>query len=422
VRTASPDTVRSQVLAARTSVYAVFAVNGLLLASLLARVPAFRDDLALSPQTLGITLLAASTGSVLALPSAGWFVQRFGVRPVVVAAAVLGALGVAGAGFAPDRAVLAVALFAWGFANGAWDVAMNVEAADVERRVGYTIMPKFHGAWSVGTVVGAAGAAAASYFSVGRAPHLAVVAVVVLVGAVLSVRAFLPAELGARGATAEQQARTPAPADGGAPARSYSLADAWREPRTLLIGVTMLGFALAEGIAGDWLAIAVIDSRGVAEWVGSSTYGVFLASVMAGRFLGPVLLDRYGRYRPLLVMAGMVVLGVACVVFVPGIVGALFGAVLWGVGISLGFPVGMTAAADDPVRAAVRVSVVASVAYTAFLAGPPLVGLLGERYGTDLSLLVAVAAVLLSATSAAAMRPPAEADRDDARQSPSLSA
>jgi MFS family permease len=414
VSTSTTDTVRAQVLAARNSVYAIFAVNGVLLAGLLARLPAIRDDLGLSPQQLGITLLAGSIGSLLALPTAGALVQRLGVRPVVLVAAVIASVGVAGAGLAPDRTLLAVALFAWGFANGAWDVAMNVEAADVERRLGTTIMPRFHGAWSVGTVLGAGLAALAAFLDIGRAPHLGVVSVLVLVGAFFAVRSFLPPELGSRGAAADHAAANPAPlrADG-RPARAYSLWDAWREPRTLLIGVTMLGFALAEGIAGDWLAIAVVDSRGVDNWVGSAMYGVFLASVMAGRFIGPVVLDRYGRYRPLLAMAALVALGVASVVFLPGIPGAVLGAVLWGVGASLGFPVGMTAAADDPVKAAVRVSVVASVAYTAFLAGPPLVGLLGERFGTDLALLAALGAAVLAASTAAAMRPPADLLPDD---------
>ena len=79
--------------------------------------------------------------------------------------------------------------------------------------------------------------------------------VVVLVGAVLAVRSFLPAELGARGAAGRpRRGRRERRRDGGS-ARRFSLLDAWREPRTLLIGVTMLGFALAEGIAGDWLAV-----------------------------------------------------------------------------------------------------------------------------------------------------------------------
>ncbi|WP_336920693.1 MFS transporter [Aquipuribacter sp. SD81] len=398
------------VRAATLSVYAVFAANGVLISGLLARLSAVREDLALSPQQLGLLLLAGSVGSLLALPTAGALVQRLGVRPVVLAGAVAACLGVAVVGWAPDRVLLAVGLFVWGFANGAWDVAMNVEAADVERRLGITIMPRFHGLWSVGTVLGAGVAAGAAFLAVGRGPHLLVMSVLVLVGAALSVRHFLPPHLGSRGAAdeharnaAEAAAASGAPA--GAPVRRYSLADAWREPRTLLVGVTMLGFALAEGIAGDWLAIAVRDSRGAEEHVGVAVYWVFLASVMAGRFLGPAVLDRYGRYRPLLVMAGMVVLGVLSVVFVPGLLGPVLGAVLWGVGASLGFPVGMTAAADDPVKAAVRVSVVASVAYTAFLAGPPLVGLLGERFGTDLALLAALGAAVLAACTAAAMRP-----------------
>ena len=55
---------------------------------------------------------------------------------------------------------------------------------------------------------------------------------------------------------------------------------------------------------------------------------------------------------------------------------------LWGFGSALGFPVGMTAAADDSRRAAGRLSVVTSIGYTAFLAGPPFVGLLGNHVGT----------------------------------------
>ncbi|MFC5379192.1 MFS transporter [Aquipuribacter nitratireducens] len=402
----APDEVARAVRAATWSVYAVFAANGVLISTLLARLPAVRDDLGLSPQQLGLLLLAGSVGSLLALPTAGALVQKLGVRPVVLAGAVLATTGVAFVGVAPDRTFLAAGLFVWGFANGAWDVAMNVEAADVERRLGVTIMPRFHGLWSVGTVVGAGIAAGVAFLTIGRGPHLVVMAGVVLVLAVLSVRSFLPAALGSRGAAAEH-AETEAArvAAGGERARTYSLLDAWREPRTLLVGLTMLGFALAEGIAGDWLAIAVVDSRDAAEYVGVAMYWVFLVSVMVGRFVGPVVLDRYGRYRPLLVMAGMVVAGVLTVVLVPGVVGAAIGALLWGIGASLGFPVGMTAAADDPVRAAVRVSVVASIAYTAFLAGPPLVGLLGERFGTDLALLTAVGAALLAAACAVGMRP-----------------
>lgn len=392
-----------RVVRARAAVYLVFFINGTLLASLLARLPSVRDDLDLTPQSLGLVLLSGSVGSLIALPLAGFLVARVGVSRVIVVAATVGAVGVACAGLAPSVPVLVVTLFFWGFGNGCWDVAMNVEAADVEQRVGTTLMPRFHGAFSIGTVVGAGVAAGTAFGSIGRGPHLVVMAVLVLVGAQVAARGFLPAR--------------PQPVDDGtaaAKALRFGVRDAWREPRTLLVGITVLGFALVEGIAGDWLAIAVVDSRGAENWVGSAVYGVFLTAMTVGRFTGPVLLDRVGRYRPLLGTALLGAIGAVVVVFVPGIGGAVTGAVLWGLGASLGFPVGMSAGADDSARAAARVSVVASIAYTAFLAGPPLVGLLGERFGTDTALLTVVVAALLAAAASSAVRPlPAAAGPGD---------
>ena len=53
-----------------------------------------------------------------------------------------------------------IGLFLIGYGNGTWDVAMNVEGAAVEQRLGRTIMPRFHAGFSVGTVAGALGGVA----------------------------------------------------------------------------------------------------------------------------------------------------------------------------------------------------------------------------------------------------------------------
>src|SRR6185503_1432900 len=85
---------------------------------------------------------------------------------------------------------------------------------------------------------------------------------------------------------------------------------------------------------------------------------------------------------------------------------ATIGAVLWGLGASLGFPVGMSAAADDPAHAAARVSVVASIGYTAFLAGPPLIGFLADHVGVLKALYVLLGALVLGMLVVAAAREP----------------
>jgi MFS family permease len=125
----------------------------------------------------------------------------------------------------------------------------------------------------------------------------------------------------------------------------------------------------------------------------------------AGRWFGPPLLDRYGRVPVVRVLAGVSLVGLLLFVFGPSTPVAFAGAVLWGLGASLGFPVGMSAAADDPARAAGRVSVVASIGYCAFLGGPPLIGFLAD-WGTVTRALIAVAVLLAGAVAVAgAVRP-----------------
>ncbi len=387
-----PVTVRR----ARVAVYAVFTINGFLFASWLARLPAIRDDLDLSPQRLGIVLLAASAGAITALPAAGPLVSRLGSATTIRVMGTLGCIAVLGPAFAPNPWLLALGLFATGLAIGSWDVAMNVEAGEVERRVGYSIMPSFHGAFSLGTVAAAGLAAFLAWAEVARGPHLLAVALLTIVVLWLATTAFIPTE-GEHAAV---------PSD-----RGFGVAQAWREPRTLAIGLLVMAFALVEGIANDWLAIAVIDSRNAENWVGTAAFAVFVSAMTVGRFAGSWFLDRYGRARVLIATGGFAVAGVLAVVALPGLVGVAVGAVLWGLGGSLGFPVGMSAAGDDPARASMRVSVVASIGYTAFLAGPPLVGFVAENTATVTGLLVAAGAGVLGAIIAPALRQPAPQDQ-----------
>jgi hypothetical protein len=94
-----------------------------------------------------------------------------------------------------------------------------------------------------------------------------------------------------------------------------------------------------------------------------------------------------------------------------GIEVAFAGVVLWGAGISLGFPVGMSAGADEPWLAAARVSVISSIAYCAFVAGPPLLGFLAQRYTLLHALDVVIALLLLAGAIAGALRHPACLER-----------
>lgn len=381
------------------STYLVFASSGFAFANWASRIPQVKTHLGLSAGELGYLLLAIAAGSVVALPSAGKLISRWGSRRTVLVMAVLMMAGfvVVAIGYLVGVATVAVGLFLFGFANGAWDVAMNVQGAQVERALGRAIMPRFHAGWSLGTVTGALLGALMVVLHVPVTAHLVGTAVVVLVAVPLGLRGYLPdhAEPGT---------------DGTAGATRSALA-AWREPRTLLIGLFVLSFAFAEGAGNDWISIAIHEGYGSSAALGTLGFAVFLASMTTGRWFGPGLLDRYGRVAMVRVTAVVAAGGVALFVFGGSTPVAYGGAVLWGLGVSLGFPVGMSAGADDPRYAASRVSVIASIGYCAFLGGPPLLGFLGDHY-TVLKALVAVAVLLgVSALIASSVRPPEPEDQ-----------
>jgi hypothetical protein len=265
---------------------------------------------------------------------------------------------------------------------------MNVQGAAVERLSGRAIMPRFHAGFSVGTVAGALVGALMVAVGVPVTAHLVAVAVLVAVATPVAVRKFI-ADVDPEAATADAGTQ-----NGGGTASALGR---WLEPRTLLVGLVVLAFAFAEGAGNDWVGLALIDGYQQPAVVGTLGFAVFLAAMTAGRWFGDGLLARYGRVAVVRAQGALAIVGLLLFVFGTAMPVAFAGLLLWGVGASLGFPVGMSAAADDPAAAAGRVSVVASIGYCAFLGGPPLIGYLGHSV-TVLRALMSVAVVLALAT------------------------
>ena len=393
---------RPQVVAWRNAVFAIFVLPGLAISTWVSRLPAARDILDVSPAQVGFLLFGIAAGSILGLLASSHVVARFGARNTVVVGMVTNAVGlaVAGAGVTvvSNFAVAFVGLLIFGAAAGCTDVAMNVSGAANERALGRAIMPVFHAFFSFGTMLGAGLGALAEAVGVPIVLHFAIIAVVMVIGA-LATRPFVQDEhvIGDDGEAV--------PADDHANTWRGRLS-IWKDPRTILIGVLVLAAAFAEGSANDWLAIAMVDGHGVSNATGALVFGIFVTAMTVGRLTGVFLLDKFGRVPVLRGSFLLASIGLLIVIVVPNPYVAMGGAVLWGLGAALGFPVGMSAAADDPRTAAARVSAVATIGYFAFLVGPPVIGLIGEHTGVLLALLVVLVLTAVGAIVAGGAREP----------------
>jgi MFS family permease len=370
----------------RNAVIVAFALGGITLSTWGPRLPSLRAALGVDDGVIGGMLGGVTVGSLVGLGCSTVILSRLGARGGIRFVLLLVALGLAGiglgAGVAHSLVCTAAGFVVVGFSIGGLDVMINVQGSAVERADGRTLMPLMHAAWSCGAVIGAglgAGCAALNISIVWQFTGEAVLIVLcgqLLVGAIPSAVPARPE--GARRGVGE---------------RVREFARGWTDWRLLLIGVVMFGVELGEGSANNWLTLSVRDDHHEADAVAALFFVVFAAAETLSRVVGGPLVDRIGRTTAVRVTTALGVLGMLLFILASPAWLVLIGAFLWAVGVSLGFPLGMSAAAESGPNSAARVSMVASIGYLANLAGPPAIGLLSQSVGLR-GALWAVAALL----------------------------
>lgn len=403
------------VSAAHRAMLVLFAVNGLSLTAWVARMPATRDALGVTPGQLGQVLLVAALAGLVTTVLLPALVTRIGApRSILLSGAVFAiAYVLLGVGVATGSiALVAVGLAVHGMAFSGGNLPLNIESTAVERAVGRPILPQFHAAFSIGAILGSLLAAACVGLGIGLPAQLGGMAVMAVVSRWWAVRYLQPFERRPSAATRRRRATTPA--SSGRPDPAYGLRHAWRESRTLLIGA--LGFAavVSEIVANDWLALAVVDGFATSETIAAAALSLFVGAMTLVRLFGSPILARLGRVRTLRIAAVVGMAGVLAFVFAPHPAVAVLGVLAWGAGSALNMPIAVSAASDDPAKAAYRVSVMSSCTAAAAITAPLALGALGEVVGVR----SAIAAVAVGLAVVLVVSPATRVEAPEVREVP----
>jgi len=386
------------------AVFVTFAASGVAFTSWVTRTPDIRESLDVTNGQIGWIIFGLSAGSIAGLTISGQLTARRGAKFVVAIGASLIGSGIVVVGVGTGMValpVLSVGMIATGIGFGLSEVALNIEGAALETVIGRSVLPALHGSYSLGSLGGAALGALAQFAHVPVVVHLGVLDTLAVAAPVIMLR-FLPAATGKEDHPGTDAQRIDA--------QRISLRgrlSVWTEPRTLLVGGIVLGMAFSEGAANDWLPLALVDGYAAQPVVASICFGIFVGSMTIGRLVGGRYVDRFGRVAVLRSVSVVAVIGILLVIASGSIVLVGVGCALWGLGVSLGFPLGISAAADVAHNAAARVSAVATLGYLAFLVGPPVLGILGERFGLLRAFLVVLALMAIAGLLSHAARPPA---------------
>jgi predicted MFS family arabinose efflux permease len=371
----------------RRNAYAGFAIFGALWGAWGASLPAIRDQAAVTDGQLGAALLFIGAGALAAMLLAGRAVDRWQERATAALLTLLGLVGVVVVLAAHDFSGLALSLALLGATSGAADVAINTAAGSAERAHGGAVIARAHATFSAAVVIASLTTGAVHAADLPTAIPFVAVAVAAVVVAAMILATGRDDPIPTR---ADKAAVSPG-------AKRLRLA-----PLLVIGGLGALAFAV-ENAHQSWSALYLRDVVGAGPAVAAAGPAVFAGVVAASRFVTGPLSGR--RPRPALV-GGAVLAGVgtALVAAAGTLAVALTGLALTAAGTAVLFPtliVVLTARVSDRARGTAT-SVVTTVAYLGFLAGPAYVGAWADAVGLPGAMLAVAALALLLAILAAA--------------------
>ncbi len=357
----------------RVAVTAIFFLNGASFSSWYSRLPAIQERLDLGPGAVGLALLGAPLGLLIAQPAVGAIIARRGSRPLVAAAPLyLGAVILPG--LASNLLTLFAAVTLVGAANGAMDIAMNAQGLAVERTVERRLFSSLHAAFSFGALAGAVLAGLVAGLGVEPLPHLAGTAVL---GALASL-AIIPGLLHDR-------------------PEGDRLGPRFARPSRRLALYAAIAFCalLAEGAVFDWSGIYLATEQGASEGLAPLGLAAFSLTMGFGRLLADPAANRYGDAP--VVRAGAVAAtgGLGLALATSAVAPALAGFALMGLGLAALFPLTLRAAGRNAPTAGPDLAAVSSLGYLGFLLGPPTIGALAEQTSLRAALLLVCGVCIL---------------------------
>ncbi|MEU8365073.1 MFS transporter [Nonomuraea sp. NPDC048882] len=374
--------------------YAGFAVFGAFWGVWGASVPAIRDQAGLTDGQLGTALLFIAAGALPAMPLAGRAVDRWGHRVTAITLTALGIAGIAVAVTAHDLPALCAGLAVLGASSGAADVAINAAAGAVERATGRPVITRAHGVFSLAVV---AASLVTGLLNAAGLPVVVPYALVMLAAGAVSVAVVTgrrtQTETAARHGHAHaltdavrKDLARPQP-DPARTSTEHSTRPGLRAQLPLLLvagGLGALGFAV-ENAHQSWSAVYLADAVHAGPALIGAGPAVFALAVALTRFAIGALQNRRALHAWIVLTGGAVIsaAGTSLLALTTYLPLALLGLALAAVGTAVLFPtvLGLATANVPTAARGTATSVVSTLAYVGYLAGPVYVGYWAQAAG-----------------------------------------
>jgi MFS family permease len=359
---------------ARTATNALFFMCGIAFASWASRIPDVKDTLKLSDALLGTVLLSAPVGSLTALPFAGILNNKFGSRLMCLLGTAYYLVAMPLIGLSASTWQIMASLFLFGFGADTLNIAMNVQAVGVEKRLGRTIMSSFHGVFSVGFMAGFALGGLVSTNGISVLMHMALIGVLTFVIGLLAYAYLLKVD------DKPEEAQP-----------LFALPD---KPLAI-VSVICLCAMLGEGAMADWsvLYFKQLPNNKISFITAAST--AFSVMMVVGRFLGDWITLKIGLKNTIFLNCMLYALGMVVAILFPTPWLVIIGFGLTGLGLSTIVPLCYSEAGrSKSMTTGMALAAISTIGILGFLFGPVIIGYISEftNLKIALSLLIPLGA------------------------------
>ena len=350
----------------RLAVNIMFFTNGFTFANWVARLPEIRALYGMTKTQLGTVLLVSAVGALCSMPFAGWFAVRFGSSKITSITAILFCIFLPFVPILEYPSLLASILFFFGLIGGAMDVSMNEQAVLVEKTYEKPIMSSFHAVFSIGTALGAGSGYLFTKFGISLFYHfigIAVFCLVLVLFAIPNLVKVLPKK------QVEEKGN----------------AFVLPTKAILPLGIIALCGMTGEGSLSDWSAMYLTDVLQKKPDIAALGFFTFAGAMMLGRIFGDKIVERFKQRNTLIFSSLLALTGLLLAIIFPILPVVFVGFFIVGLGLSNVVPIVYSSAGNmEGINPSVGISMAATIGYTGFFFGPPIIGLLGDTFGLQI--------------------------------------
>ena len=351
----------------RTAISLYFFFAGLIFSSWASRIPDVKDMFALNEAELGAVLFMLPLGALLALPVAGWVVQRLGSKQASVASIFLYIVLLFLISKAHSVLSISIILFLFGIIGNFANIAMNTQGLSVQHQLKKPILSGLHAMWSLGAFLAAAITGWTMSAGWSMEMHFGVISIAAAVVALFFSFSLIKDAAGEH------------------PQKVFALPNRG----LLLMGFICFCVAMSEGAMADWSSLYYRQVVHELSKVSTVGYTAFALCMTLGRFFGDRLLQAFG-YSTVLKLNGILVcigMSLALAINSPGAV--IIGFALVGLGVSSVIPiVYMLSAKSKSMAPSAAIAAVSSIGFMGFLFGPPIIGFIAQETGLRVALSI----------------------------------